>query len=110
MRILADRNRAGFYVAIAVAFCAMFAAFLFLTYYLQQNLGYSPMKTGAAFLPLSAGIGDVGTAALSTIFVSALKRFSPTTRPLAPRCRPRRESTATPSPFRSAADSSSLER
>jgi len=43
-------------VAIAVAFCAMFAAFLFLTFYLQQNLGYSPLKTGVAFLPLSAGI------------------------------------------------------
>ena len=56
LRILADRNRAGSYVAIAVAFCAMFAAFLFLTYYLQQNLGYSPLKTGLAFLPLSAGI------------------------------------------------------
>jgi EmrB/QacA subfamily drug resistance transporter len=55
-RILADRNRVGSYVAIAIAFCAMFAAFLFLTFYLQQNLGYSPLKTGLAFLPLSVGI------------------------------------------------------
>ena len=27
--------------------------FLFLTYFLQQNLGFSPLKTGLAFLPLS---------------------------------------------------------
>ena len=25
---------------------AVFAVFLFLTYYLEQNLGYSPLKTG----------------------------------------------------------------
>jgi Na+/melibiose symporter-like transporter len=30
--------------------------FLFLTYYFQQNLGYSAVKTGLAFLPFSAGI------------------------------------------------------
>ena len=29
----------------------VFAVFLFLTYYLQQNLGFSPLKTGLAFLP-----------------------------------------------------------
>ena len=30
--------------------------FLFLTYYFQINLGYSPLKAGFAFLPFSAGI------------------------------------------------------
>jgi predicted MFS family arabinose efflux permease len=30
----------------------MFGVFLFLTYYLQQTLGYSPVKTGLAFLPM----------------------------------------------------------
>jgi hypothetical protein len=34
----------------------VFAVFLFLTYYLQQNLGYSPLKTGLAFLPLTVMI------------------------------------------------------
>jgi hypothetical protein len=29
---------------------------LFLTYYLQQGLGYSPLVTGVAFLPLTAGL------------------------------------------------------
>ncbi|OBA75432.1 Puromycin resistance protein pur8 [Mycobacterium sp. 1554424.7] len=55
-RIVMDRNRVGAYVAIMVAFCSMFSAFLFLTYYAQQNLGYSPLKTGVAFLPLTVGI------------------------------------------------------
>ncbi|HZC54203.1 MAG TPA: MFS transporter [Mycobacterium sp.] len=56
LRIVMDRNRVGAYVAIMVAFCSMFSAFLFLTYYAQQNLGYSPLKTGVAFLPLAGGI------------------------------------------------------
>jgi EmrB/QacA subfamily drug resistance transporter len=56
LQIVTDRNRVGSYLAIGIAFCGMFSAFLFLTYYLQQNLGYSPMKTGVAFLPLAAGI------------------------------------------------------
>jgi MFS family permease len=34
----------------------VFAVFLFLTYYLQQNLGYSPLTTGVAFLPMTAMI------------------------------------------------------
>jgi MFS family permease len=51
-----DRNRVGAYLAIMIAFCSMFSAFLFLTYYAQQNLHYSPLKTGVAFLPLTVGI------------------------------------------------------
>jgi EmrB/QacA subfamily drug resistance transporter len=56
LHIVADRNRIGSYLAIALAFCSMFGAFLFLTYYLQQNLRYSPLMTGVAFLPFAAGI------------------------------------------------------
>ena len=41
-----DRARGGAYATIALAGSAVFAVFLFLTYYLQQNLGYSPLKTG----------------------------------------------------------------
>jgi hypothetical protein len=32
----------------------VFAVFLFLTYYLQQSRGYSPISTGLAFLPMTA--------------------------------------------------------
>lgn len=34
----------------------MFGAFLFLTYYLEQTLGYSPVTTGLAFLPMVGAI------------------------------------------------------
>jgi len=42
---------------------AIFAVFLFLTYYLQQVLGFSPIVTGLAFLPLTAGIVTASTSA-----------------------------------------------
>jgi EmrB/QacA subfamily drug resistance transporter len=53
LRVLADRQRAGSYISIGLAAISMFGAFLFLTYYMQQNLGYSPILTGVAFLPLT---------------------------------------------------------
>ena len=34
----------------------MFAVFLFLTYYMQENLGFSPVKTGLSFLPMTAAL------------------------------------------------------
>jgi EmrB/QacA subfamily drug resistance transporter len=50
-RVVLDRNRGGAYLAILVVGAAMFGIFLFLTYYLQTTLGYSPVVTGLAFLP-----------------------------------------------------------
>jgi EmrB/QacA subfamily drug resistance transporter len=56
MRVVLHRRRGGAYLAIALSATGMFAIFLFLTYYLQQTLGFSPMVTGLAFLPFVAGI------------------------------------------------------
>ena len=56
LHIVSDRARGGAYATIAIAGSAVFAVFLFLTYYLQQNLGYSPLKTGLAFLPMTVMI------------------------------------------------------
>jgi predicted MFS family arabinose efflux permease len=56
-RVVLDRNRGGAYVSMLIAASGMFSVFLFLTYYLQQTLGYSPVVTGLAFLPIAAGIG-----------------------------------------------------
>jgi EmrB/QacA subfamily drug resistance transporter len=56
LHVVWDRARGGAYATIALAGSAVFAVFLFLTYYLQQNLGYSPLSTGLAFLPMSAMI------------------------------------------------------
>jgi EmrB/QacA subfamily drug resistance transporter len=55
-RLVADRNRAGAFLAMLLVAIGMFAVFLFLTYYLQQTLGYSPVESGLAFLPMVGGI------------------------------------------------------
>ena len=56
MRLLLDRNRGGAYLVFLFVGAGLFAMFLFLTYYFQINLGYSPLKAGFAFLPFSGGI------------------------------------------------------
>jgi EmrB/QacA subfamily drug resistance transporter len=52
-RVVQDRNRSGAYLSMGLAAVAMFGVFLFLTYYLQVNRGYSPVTTGLAFLPMT---------------------------------------------------------
>jgi EmrB/QacA subfamily drug resistance transporter len=42
---------------------AVFATFFFVSLYLQQILGYSPLRAGVAFLPFSAGIATGATVA-----------------------------------------------
>jgi EmrB/QacA subfamily drug resistance transporter len=63
LRILGDRTRGGAYLGLGLAAIAMFAAFLFLTYYLQRTKGYSPITTGFAFLPMTATIMAAAIAA-----------------------------------------------
>jgi EmrB/QacA subfamily drug resistance transporter len=52
LRVVLDRNRGGSYVAILLSGIGMFGMFLFLTYYLQENLAFSAVKSGLAFLPM----------------------------------------------------------
>jgi EmrB/QacA subfamily drug resistance transporter len=56
LRVVLDRRRGGAYVAITLAAIGSFAVFLFLTYYLQQTKGFSPLMSGVGFLPFVAGI------------------------------------------------------
>jgi EmrB/QacA subfamily drug resistance transporter len=60
MRVVANRSRGGAYLAVAIVGAGMFGVFLFLTYYMQQTLGFSPLKTGLAFLPMMAVIMPTG--------------------------------------------------
>jgi MFS family permease len=76
LRIVRDRTRGGAYLGLGLAAIALYAVFLFLTYYLQRTKGFSPIETGLAFLPLSATI--MATAAIAN--VRLLRRFGP--RPL----------------------------
>ncbi|WP_431034517.1 MFS transporter [Streptomyces sp. P6-2-1] len=56
LRVVTDRTRGGIYLSLGLAIIAMFGLFLFLTFYLQVVKGYSPVKTGFAFLPMMAGM------------------------------------------------------
>jgi MFS family permease len=56
LRIVLNRFRGGAYLAIGLSAIGIFGIFLFLTYYLQLTLRYSPVTTGLAFLPMIAGI------------------------------------------------------
>jgi EmrB/QacA subfamily drug resistance transporter len=60
LRVVADRGRGGAYLAVAIVGAGMFGVFLFLTYYMQQTLGFSPLKTGLAFLPMMAVLIPTG--------------------------------------------------
>ena len=60
--------RTGSYATMLFVGAGMFATFYFLTLYLQQIHGYSPVRTGLAYLPFSIGMGLA--AALSSKLVS----------------------------------------
>lgn len=68
MRILTNRNRGGAYLVGILVGAGLFAVFLFLTYYLQDVKEFSPIKTGLAFLPFSAGV-IVGAGAGSALIL-----------------------------------------
>ncbi|WP_300605400.1 MFS transporter [Trebonia sp.] len=59
-RVVLDRNRGGAYLAMLTASSGMFGIFLFVTYYLQTSLGYSPVVTGFAYLPMVATLMVTG--------------------------------------------------
>ncbi|HZE04513.1 MAG TPA: MFS transporter, partial [Solirubrobacteraceae bacterium] len=73
LRVVTDRNRGGAYAAMFLASIGMFGVFLFLTYYLETILGYSPITTGLAFLPLT-GLVMVSAGLANTVLMS---RVSP---------------------------------
>lgn len=56
LRVVLNRRRAGSYLAVFSLAVGMFAALFFLTFFLQNVLGYSPIRAGLAFLPLTVGL------------------------------------------------------
>jgi EmrB/QacA subfamily drug resistance transporter len=77
-RVVLNRTRGGSVLAMLFASVGIFGVFLFLTYYLQDTLGYSPVKTGIAFLPLVAAL--VATSQVANQIL--LPRFGP--KPIVP--------------------------
>src|SRR5262245_19046090 len=78
LRIVLNRFRGGAYLAIGLSAIGVFGIFLFLTYYLQLTLAYSPVKSGLAFLPMIAAIILASTTSSGVL----MQRFGP--RPLIP--------------------------
>ncbi len=56
LRVVAERNRGGSYLATLLTGAGLFAMFIFLSYYFQQVLHYSALIAGVAFLPFAAGV------------------------------------------------------
>lgn len=72
LRLLANRNRAAAYLNMMILPATMFGTFFFLTQFVQEVLGFSPVKAGLAFIPLS------GTIFATSRFVPRLlPRFGP---------------------------------
>jgi EmrB/QacA subfamily drug resistance transporter len=78
LRVVVDRNRGASYLAIFAVTAGLFGVSLFLTFYMQNTLGYSAIRTGFAFVPLVVALS------LTSVFVSGslLPRVGP--RPLVP--------------------------
>ena len=77
-RVLLDRDRGASFGAMAIAGSGSFGVFLFLTYYLQRTLDFSPVSTGLAFLPMMAAVVTSAT----LVSTKVLPRTGP--RPLVP--------------------------
>lgn len=55
-RVLRNRTRATSFAAMMIAPAAMTAMFFFLSRFVQQVVGYSPLEAGLAFLPFTVGV------------------------------------------------------
>jgi EmrB/QacA subfamily drug resistance transporter len=64
LSVILDRNRGASYASIMLSAVGMFTIFLFVTYYLQTALHYTPIQTGISYLPLVGGLilaAQIGT-------------------------------------------------
>ena len=66
IRVLRSRDRSGGYLISLCIGTALFGMFFFLTLFVQNVLGYSPLRTGVAYLPM-VGVMLVATAAASQL-------------------------------------------
>ncbi len=73
LRVLVDRNRGASFAVLGIAGVGMFGVFLFLTYYLQLSLHYTPIKTGLGFLPMIGALMVSAQLATNTL----VPRFGP---------------------------------
>ncbi|HEV2375693.1 MAG TPA: MFS transporter [Streptosporangiaceae bacterium] len=72
LRLFADRGRSASYVVRLLLVAGMFGMFFFLTQFLQEVLGFSPLRAGVAFLPMTAALFTV-----SRLAPRLVPRFGP---------------------------------
>jgi EmrB/QacA subfamily drug resistance transporter len=53
LRLFASRQRTGAYIVRALVFGALFSMFFFIIQFMQGVYGYSPLRAGLAFLPMT---------------------------------------------------------
>ena len=56
LRLFADASRSGSFAARLLLLAGMFGVFFFLTQFLQKVMGFSPLRAGVAFLPMTAAL------------------------------------------------------
>ncbi|MFE5588374.1 MFS transporter [Kitasatospora sp. NPDC056531] len=56
LHLLRERNRSGAYGLMLCVSATMFSIFFFITLFVQEILGFSPLRAGFAFLPISVAI------------------------------------------------------
>jgi EmrB/QacA subfamily drug resistance transporter len=56
LRVVLHRNRGGAFLVSVLLGAGMLGMFLFMTYYLQGTLHYSPLRSGVAYLPFSGAL------------------------------------------------------
>ncbi len=56
LHLLASRSRVSAFVSVLFTVAAMYGGFFFLTQFLQRVMGFSPVVTGIAFLPMTLSI------------------------------------------------------
>jgi len=78
LRVVTDRDRGASFLAIGTASAGLFGLFLFLSFYLQDTKGFTPLETGLAFLPMSFSIAPT----VGIVSTRVLPRTGP--RPLVP--------------------------
>jgi EmrB/QacA subfamily drug resistance transporter len=75
LHLFADRDRAGAYAVMLALSAALVGMFFFLTLFVQDVLGYSPLRAGLAFLPVAAAIVTASQLAARTLPRTGPKRL-----------------------------------
>ena len=72
MRVVLDRNRGGSYLIMLIVGAGLFGMFYFVTFFVQQVMGFSALKAGFSFLPVTVVI-----AITSGVMTKLMPKFGP---------------------------------